>query len=201
MNRLKINQRMIAGIGAGLVVLIGPSISAAHLVTTGMGPVYDGIGHFLLTPEDLVPVIALALYAGLRGAVSGRRAMFLVPLAWFVGGMAGSMTGHTVSFPISAISFLILGGLVAADLYLPNAAVTALAMVLGIAHGFVNGAVLKDGAGMLGLVGIMTILFILITLTSALVVSLKRPWTNIVVRVAGSWIAATGMLMIGWAIR
>jgi len=38
-----------------------PSEAAAHLGTTGMGPVYDGIGHFLLTPEDLVPVLALAL--------------------------------------------------------------------------------------------------------------------------------------------
>ena len=61
------------------------SFANAHLVTTGMGPVYDGIGHFLLTPEDFVPVLALALYAGLRGAVSGRKAMFLLPLAWLIG--------------------------------------------------------------------------------------------------------------------
>ena len=39
----------------------------AHLVSTGMGPVYDGIGHLLLTPEDLIPTLALALYGGLRG--------------------------------------------------------------------------------------------------------------------------------------
>ena len=67
-----------------------PSPASAHLVTTGMGPVYDGIGHLLLTPEDLVPVLALALYAGLRGAITGRRILFLLPLAWFVGGVAGS---------------------------------------------------------------------------------------------------------------
>ena len=89
-----------------------------------MGPVYDGIGHLLLTPEDLVPVLAIALYAGLRGAVAGRRTMFLLPLAWFVGGLAGSAVNAATSIPIPAISFLILGGLVAADLCMPAAAVS-----------------------------------------------------------------------------
>jgi len=39
----------------------------AHLNATGMGPFYDGVIHFLLGPEDFVPVLALALLAGLRG--------------------------------------------------------------------------------------------------------------------------------------
>ncbi len=55
-----------SGIAATTIFLI-PSVAAAHLVTTGMGPVYDGIGHLLLTPEDLVPAMAVAIYAGLRG--------------------------------------------------------------------------------------------------------------------------------------
>ena len=33
-----------------------------------MGPIYDGLMHFLMSPEDLVPVLALALLSGLRGA-------------------------------------------------------------------------------------------------------------------------------------
>jgi len=185
----------------GFVILCSPSRASAHLVTTGMGPVYDGIGHLLLTPEDLVPVLALALYAGLRGAVTGRRAMFLLPLAWFVGGIAGSAFNIVSAFPISALSFFVLGVLIAADLCMPAIAVTVLAIVLGLVHGFLNGAVMKDGAGTLGLVGIMTILFVLVTLASAFVISLKRPWARVVVRVAGSWIAATGMLMFGWAMR
>ena len=195
------NQRSLSVVLFGFALLCSPSRAAAHLVTTGMGPVYDGIGHLLLTPEDLVPVLALALYAGLRGAVTGRRAMFLLPLAWFVGGITGSALNIVPSFPIPAISFFVLGGLIAADLCMPATAVTALAIVLGLVHGFLNGAVLKDGAGTLGLVGIMTILFVLVTLASAFVVSLKRPWARVVVRVAGSWIAATGMLMFGWAMR
>ena len=183
------------------VVLAWPSRAAAHLVTTGMGPVYDGIGHLLLTPEDLVPVLALAIYAGMWGADAGRRTMFLLPLAWFAGGLAGLTTGVDPLFPMSAISFIILGVLVAADLRMQDKTVAMLTVCLGLVHGFLNGAAMREGAGTLGLLGIMTMLFVLVTLASALVVSLKKPWTRIAVRVAGSWIAAIGLLMFGWAIR
>jgi len=201
MNGNKSNLGISTGLVAGFALLCSPSRAAAHLVTTGMGPVYDGIGHLLLTPEDLVSVLAIALYAGLRGAVAGRRTMLLLPFAWFVGGLAGSAVNAATSIPIPAISFLILGGLVAADLCMPAAAVSGLTIVLGLVHGFLNGAALKDGAGTLGLIGVMTMLFVLVTLTSALVVSLGKPWARIAVRVAGSWIAAIGLLMFGWALR
>ena len=183
------------------VYFCSPSAANAHLVTTGMGPIYDGIGHLLLTPEDLVPVLALALYAGLRGAGSGRRVMFLLPLAWFAGGLAGSASGGSPSFPLPAISFLVLGALVAADLHLQDTAVAVLAVCLGLVHGFLNGAALKEGAGTFRLLGIMTMLFVLVALASAFVISLKRPWTRVVVRVAGSWIGASGLLLLGWFIR
>jgi len=60
---------------------------------------------------------------------------------------------------------------------------------------------LKDGPGSLGLFGIMATLFVLVALVSAFVVSMKPPWTRIVVRVTGSWVAAIGILMIGWFMR
>ena len=186
---------------AGFAWLCSPSRAAAHLVTTGMGPVYDGIGHLLLTPEDLVPVFALALYAGLRGASAGRRAIFLLPLCWFAGGLAGSAMNMAIPTPVPAVSILILGGLVAADFCLPADAVAGLAVVLGLVHGFMNGAILRQGAGTLGLVGIATMLFVMVTLASAFVISLRKPWARIAVRVAGSWIAAIGLLMFGWAMR
>ena len=189
------------GVLAGLALLLSPSRAAAHLVTTGMGPVYDGIGHLLLTPEDLVPVVALALLAGLRGATHGRRALFLLPVAWPVGGFLGLPAIASPAFPVSALSFLILGALVAADVRLPAYAFAILAIVLGLVHGAMNGAALQGGAGSLGMLGITVALFVLVALASAFVVSLERPWSRIAVRVAGSWVAALGLLMMGWAFR
>ena len=47
----------------------------------------------------------------------------------------------------------------------------------------------------------IAVLFVVLALASALVVSLQKPWTRIAVRVAGSWVAAVGLLMAGWGIR
>ena len=41
----------------------------------------------------------------------------------------------------------------------------------------------------------------MVALGAALVVSLKIPWARIAIRVAGSWIAAIGMLLLGWTFR
>lgn len=190
-----------AGLLAGLVTLFClPSLASAHLVTTGLGPVYDGIGHLVMTPEDLIPVLALALLAGLRGTLPGRRALFLLPLAWFAGGLVGVFTQGVPTIPVAPLSILILGLLVAADIKLSNWIFTAVVLVVGFAHGLFNGVALKEGPGILGLIGIMVTLFVLVALVSAFVVSLKQPSMRIVVRVAGSWVAAIGMLMFGWLI-
>jgi len=194
------NNHLLPG-AAFLATMLKPVDAAAHLVTTGMGPVYDGIGHLLLTPEDLVPALAVALYAGLRGRAPGRRALFFFPLAWLLGGFVGLTADTMPVFPVSAFSFLLVGVLIAGDLRLPDNAFTGLTVAVGIMHGFFNGIALKAGPGGLGLLGIMSALFVLVAIVSAFVVSLKPPWTRIVVRVAGSWVAAMGLLMIGWFFR
>jgi hydrogenase/urease accessory protein HupE len=194
-----------AGALALLTALLIPVRADAHLVTTGLGPVYDGIGHLLLTPEDLVPILALALYAGLRGARAGRLALFVLPVAWLAGGLIGLRLGGgggAAAAPLPALSFILLGLLVAADAKLPDGAVAALAAALGLAHGFWNGPALAGtGPGALGLLGIAAVAFVMVALAAALVVSLKAPAARIAVRVAGSWIAAIGLLLLGWAFR
>jgi len=184
-----------------LFLLLYPARAAAHLVTSGMGPVYDGIGHLLLTPEDLIPVLALALFAGMRGPEPGRRALFFLPLAWLAGGLTGLRFAGLTPTYVPAFSFLTLGALVAADLRIPSNAVTVLAILLGLVHGFMNGTALQHGAGYLGLVGITATLFVITALMSSFVITLKQPWSRIAVRVAGSWVVASGILMLGWMFR
>jgi len=187
---------------ASLIALTWPTPAQAHLVTTGLGPVYDGVGHFALTPEDFLPVIAISLFAGLRGAKTGRIVLFVLPVSWLVGGVAALLTDAAATTPIAPFSILLTGLLVAADVHLPSMVVAALVAIVGVMHGFLNGAAMRPASvGLLGLLGIMTTLFVVSALLAALVISLKRPWTRIVVRVAGSWIAAIGLLLIGWTLR
>jgi hypothetical protein len=36
------------------VLMAGPGVAQAHLVTSGLGPFYDGALHVLLSPGDLL---------------------------------------------------------------------------------------------------------------------------------------------------
>jgi hydrogenase/urease accessory protein HupE len=191
-----------------IAVLLWPPLAEAHLVTTGLGPLYDGVAHFTLTPEDLIPALALALLAGLRGPSHSRRVLFVLPCTWLLAAVVGLLTPHTASaLPIStslapSISFVLFGALLAGDACLPLAATTAVAAMLGGLHGYLNGAAMAQATlGMTAVIGIATAVFTLVALTSSAVIPLRAAWARIAIRVAGSWIAAIGLLLIGWSLR
>jgi hydrogenase/urease accessory protein HupE len=198
-----VTRRPLSLLGAVAALTLLPTPAHAHLVTTGLGPLYDGISHLFLSFEDLLPVLALALLAGLNGPKAGRLALFIAPAAWLLGGLAGFASGSPLlPGTVTAASFLVLGGLTAADWRLPSSGVSALAAALGLLHGWLNGASIAEaGREALGLVGIVGAAFVLVALLAAFVVWLRPPWTRIAVRVAGSWIAAIGLLLLGWGLR
>jgi hypothetical protein len=53
----------------------------------------------------------------------------------------------------------------------------------------------------LELAGSLVAVFVVVTLLASLVVSIKAFWARVAVRALGSWLAATGLLMIGWSLR
>ena len=61
---------LLASVAA--LALAAPVAVQAHLVNSGLGPFYDGALHLLLSPGDLLGLIAVAFLAGLRGARAGR---------------------------------------------------------------------------------------------------------------------------------
>jgi urease accessory protein len=193
----------VAAPTALVTCLLAPRAASAHLVSTGFGPFYDGLGHFLLTPEDFLPVMALALLAGLAGAGLGRAVLYSLPAAWLTGGLIGLQSGGTLVPPVvTALVLLGLGLLVAADRRLPIGLGVALAGLLGLLHGIANGVALAAaGQGAPALLGICTALSIVLVLLAAEVVQLRQWWQRITVRVGGSWIAARGMLLLGWTLK
>ena len=185
----------------GLALALCPGIGHAHLIATGLGPVYDGIVHFALTPEDLIPALALALFAALRGKDQARRVMFALPGAWLLGGVAGTLAGAPALALPAWLPLLALGALVAADARLPASATTSIAAALGFALGYANGvAMAQAGAGLRGVLGISTTVFVSTTLAAALVSAWQSGWLRIAWRVAGSWVAASGLLLLGWSL-
>ena len=195
--------RLRAGIVAMLVFASGCGPAEAHLNATGMGPIYDGLVHFLTSPEDLVPALALGLLAGMRGAPYGRRAMFTLPAAWLLGSLFGLSAALVSAGTLwASLWFMLLGGLVVADAKLSLRSVTALSALLGIVHGYLNGTGMGfSPQSVVATLGLAAAVFVLVVLVAALVVQLRAQWGRIAVRVGGSWIAASGLLMLGWFIR
>jgi hydrogenase/urease accessory protein HupE len=196
-----VSRRSLA-LAAGVGLLLWPEAAQAHLMTTGLGPVYDGISHLVLTFEDLLPVLAMAVLAGLNGPAAGRRVLIALPVSWLAGGLAGFAWRAPLLPPgVAALSLLIVGGLAALDRRLAPNQVAGLALALGLVHGWLNGAgIASAGREAMGLIGIVGAIFVLTALLSAWIASLRQPWTRVVARVAGSWTAAIGLLMLGWTL-
>ena len=175
----------------------------AHLMNSGFGPFYDGLAHPLLSPEDLLPALAVILLAGLGGARQGRCVLATLPLAWLAG-MAG---GWAIGLPgvpawLTAVATAAIGALVASDVRLPLTLVVAIAAALGALHGYDNGRDLAATTGALvAIIGIACSLFAITSLVAGQVTVLKAPWARLAVRICGSWIAAVGLLMFGWSMR
>jgi hydrogenase/urease accessory protein HupE len=188
---------------AAVVALALPRPAHAHLVSTGAGPFYDGVAHFFVSFEEALPVLALALLAGLQGRRHGRSLMAILPLAWLAGALLGVARPSPLTSPLPVIALLILPGvLVAWDRALSVGLVGALAAGLGALAGYANGAAMASaGAGLLGVLGAASTVFVVATLVAAAVAALSVAWMRIAARVAGSWLAALGMLAAGWMLK
>ena len=188
---------------ATAVAALTPGVAEAHLVNTGFGPFYDGISHLFVTAPDILVVAALGLLAGLRGPATGRTALASIIGAWTLGGLVGLVLAPEALWAVATtLTFLVAGALLALDREMSAGAVALLGTGIGLLHGFLNGAeAATSGIGLVGLAGSLCAIAVMSTLITALAVTWSEGWTRIVLRVAGSWIVAIGMLMLGWLFR
>ena len=175
----------------------------AHLVNSGVGPFYDGIAHFFVSPEDLVLVVTLALFGGLSGRKAAKLLVVSLPVAWLAGAAIGS---HVASLNapefLPAVCILFAGLLLAINPKVPRIVPAIFASMLGLVHGLLNGqAMATTNTPFLAAVGIISALGLVGNLLGALAVSLKANWQMIAARVLGSWAAAIGLLSIAWNLR
>jgi hypothetical protein len=181
-------------------LILLPHEASAHLVSTGLGPIYDGAWHFAQTPSQILALIALALFAGLRGPAHARQCFFLLPPAWLVGCLLRIALPAALAALLPACTLLIIGGLLASELRLPPVGIGVLAVLSGLVLGVSYGATLEGPAGPYAVGAIVTTI-VLLALLSSLALPLKWLPGRIAVRVAGSWTSALGLLLAGWWIH
>jgi hydrogenase/urease accessory protein HupE len=194
----KLDRR--AGLGA-LSLIFAPGAAEAHLVETGLGPVYDGVAHFALSPEYCVPMVVAALYAGLRGKTVARRVVIFLPLIWLVGTLVGSFPGAPSLDMPTWFALMLVGAIVAADVKLTPASSVFLCCALGLALGYSNGLATAQAPHPLrAALGATAAIFVAVSIAAA-AAGASSGWMRIAVRVIGSWVAASGLLALGWALH
>jgi urease accessory protein len=187
-----------------LPLLLVAAPARAHLVSTELGPFYDGAAHPLVTPEDLLLILGFAVLAALPGVRAGRRTLAALTTAWAIGVLAGfGIAPAEIVVPMASAALLVVLGLGGAfRLRLRTGWLAFLAVAVGLSRGFLNGAAAHAADGVwLSALGIATGVFLAAALAMGLTARLeKRHWT-VVLQVAASWIAAIGLLMLGWELQ
>ncbi len=192
--------RIAVSILVGVSIALGVATPAfAHSVDKRFGDFYGGMLHPLTTLEHLLPILGLSLLAGQQGPRRGRWVLLMLPVGLLMGGVVASHLEPSLYVTwFNRLSFIVVGILVAAALRPPLPAMAALALLLGLSHGYENVAgIFSNVALHLFVSGVIVSGIALTAVFAASAVSLQAPWQRVAIRVVGSWIAAIGILMIG----
>lgn len=186
------------------ILLVSPA--HAHAPSTGLGPAFDGAAWLLESPSDLLLATALALLAQ-RAAVIGPGRVWThvlpFPLAWSAAALFAQAFSHELLLaPLVSACTLAVALLAALAIRLPPLGLLAVQLSTGLGFGMVSGSLLSghSGAVPLLLAAGLALLFWGAALRAVLP-WLRGSWGAIAVRVAGSWIAAASLLMLGWQLR
>jgi urease accessory protein len=180
------------------LVWLHPAPALAH-GSLAVGDFYSGMLHPLLHFETLLPTLALALWSGQLGSPHSWR----LPLAFLGAALVGTVTGvleiDLQLGPASLrLSMLVLGFLVAARAKLPAWLAMTMALLLGLFDGQTHtyDPETKIERPLLFIAGVGASIGLILFHVVTRVVRYRAFWVQTGVRVVGSWIAATGLLVL-----
>lgn len=186
--------------GAAVFLLSFATHTHAHSAAKGIGDFYAGALHPLTSLEHVLPFLAFGILAGQQGQ-KAEPVLAAFCIALLAGATLSLAVPGTPWISVANLaSSVVFGALVALARPLPAALFYAIAVVFGLTHGFANGEGMAEGSKPylfipgVALAGLVVTAYGLIT-TDWL--QRKRiGWVQIALRVAGSWIAAIGILVL-----
>jgi hydrogenase/urease accessory protein HupE len=205
-----IATRTIARIALAGAALAASSVAAdAHIIGARLGDFYNGAAHPATDPQDVLLWIATGVLAGSLGAARGRWLVLVFPLGLLAGLLIGAATPAVPdNAAMNAGLILVLGLLLAAGARLSVTWLGAIAFALAVFRGAANVAGIGPETNLpLFAAGLTGMGYVAITMTMALTVAFRRAdagdataWRGIALRALGGWIAAIGMMMVGFTL-
>ena len=180
------------------LLLILPSAALAHSPVEGMDHVFSGLLHPLLVPAHLLALLACGLYFGQQQVNRYQRVL----LAYVLAVIAGLAAAWFIVMPALESLLLVMttltGLLVVANITLHRWGYTVLAVATGLTLGLdssqtelagVQKTVWMLGAG----IGLTLFMFYVMGLADQF---RQKAWQQIGIRVLGSWLTASAMLVL-----
>ena len=182
--------------GAFLALCIVSQGAAAHGSVAGLGNFFSGVVHPLFEPAQLIALVALGLLIGQRGLAATQPAGLSFVMGALLGLLAAVIGATPNTDPFLLAGAGLIGLAVLTALPLPRAVCAVLAAGVGLGVGLASAPEAVAGSArvvmLLGSgVGVCVWMFNVV----GLVHEAKRPWLRIGVRVVGSWIAASAVLV------
>lgn len=182
---------------AGLALLMLCGSAYAHGSVETMGNFYGGLLHPFFVPAHWIGVLIAGLLVGQNGMHRNQLAMLCFVVVMAIGlALSGSVAWAHNEF-LLLIGALAAGLLVVIALRLPHWLLAVLAgffaLLIGVDSGpeAISGGdrvVILAGTGL----GVCLVFFYAVAVTDLL----KQPWQKIGVRVLGSWITASAMIVL-----
>jgi len=188
----------------GLIAFGLPQLAWAHSPIEGVAKFYGGLLHPVLVPSHALALLVFALLVG-QGGVRAMRFSYPPFLAALAMGLV--LAGVDVSIGLSAESVLlsvtfVCGVLVALQVPLPVVLYAimgaGLGLLIGVDSGVTDYTRQETFAALLGTwlgaaIGLVAI--------AGVVELLVQPWQRVAVRVLGSWVTASALLVLALALR
>lgn len=202
-----VSGHVVRAASAAVATLAAITPAHAHLIGTRFGDFYAGAFHPITDLNDVLLWLALGLLAGSQVERS-RWLVLLFPLGLASGFVLSTSAGIALGNNATNATLIgVLGLVLAAGTRLPAPLLGSIGFALGVTRGIANAAAVEAttnltlfGAG-LACAGYATI-----TLLIALVMAFRRAeagpataWRGIALRALGGWIAAIGLMMIGFS--
>lgn len=188
---------------AGLFLSLAAGTAHAHLVSTRFGDFFGGALHPLTALEHVLPWFALGVLAGMQGPRCGRWLLLAFPLGLAAGSWLALLI-HQEPFvtTLNMASFVVVGALVAAACPLATPLLIGLGVVFGFIHGYENGTAMNAETNkLLFTSGVAAVGYVVVALVTAMTVTFlgrRDEWRRIGLRALGSWIAAVGIMLLGF---
>jgi len=189
-------HRIVIATAAVVWLLVASQPAQAHDVVAGVGGFSGGLLHPLLVPAHALALVALGLTLGQPGRL--RYAGLLLFAAGLAAGIALIVTAFAITTDLAVLAVAAVAGIaLAVGRPLPLAMSGPLAVVAGLAIALDSvPEEISMQTTFLALVGTAISATLAVMLVAGLARRLARDWQRIGLRIAGSWIAASAILVL-----